>query len=223
MVDHSIQLHPIERSLLEILTISDHISVEKLVEKSNLSVDQVRRGIEWLKFKKLISSVDKYYTVISLGSNGLKAGKEGLPERRLLNAIKKGNKTVASVLKSGFLRPDEINAAIAAAKRNDWIQFSQLQNGDKILLLTAESDRLSSIEKLLQKLVNFDNGIEVSELSSEEKHAIDLLKKRPNYIVENEHKYSEIILLKSGKKLAQVNSISNDNFDRKLTTDMIVA
>ena len=223
MVDDSIQLHPIEKSLLEILAISDHISVEKLVETSNLSVDQVRRGIEWLKFKKLISSIEKYYTVISLGSNGLKAGKEGLPERRLLNAIKKGNKTVASVLNSGFLKPDEINAAIAIAKRNDWIQFSQLQNGDKILLLTAESDLLSSEEKLLQKLINFDNGIQVSELSSEEEHAIDLLKKRPNYIVENEHKYSEIILLKSGKKLAQVNSISNDNFDRKLTTDMIVS
>src|ERR671927_108357 len=146
MVDHSIQLHPIERSLLEILTISDHISVEKLVEKSNLSVDQVRRGIEWLKFKKLISSVDKYYTVLSLGSNGFKAAKEGLPERRLLKAIKKGNKTVKSVLKSGFLKPDEINAAIAVAKRNHWIQFTQLQNGNKEFLLTGQSDYLSSEE-----------------------------------------------------------------------------
>ncbi len=223
MVDDSIQLHPIEKLLLNILAISDHISVEKLVESSKLSVDQVRRGIEWLKFKKLISSVDKYYTVISLGSNGIEAGKEELPERRLVNAIKKGNKTVASVLKSGFLRPDEINAAIAVAKRNHWIQFAQLQNGYKILLLTAEADHLSSEEKLLQKLANFDNGVEVSGLNSEEKHAINLLKRRPNYIVEAEHKYSEIILLESGKKLAQVNYTSNDNFERKLTPDMIVS
>jgi phenylalanyl-tRNA synthetase alpha chain len=223
MVDDSIRLHPIEKSLLEILAISNHISVEKLVEMSNLSVDQVRRGIEWLKFKKLISSVDKCYTVFSLGSNGLKAGKEGLPERRLVNTIKKGNKTVASILKSGFLKPDEINAAIAVSKRNHWIQFSQLQNGDKMLLLTAEADLLSSEEKLLQKLANFDDGVEVSELTSEEKYASDLLKRRPNYIVETEHKYSEIILLESGKKLAQVSYTSNDNFERRLTTDMIVS
>jgi phenylalanyl-tRNA synthetase alpha chain len=223
MVDDSIRLHPIEKSLLEILAISNHISVEKLVEMSNLSVDQVRRGIEWLKFKKLISSVDKCYTVFSLGSNGLKAGKEGLPERRLVNTIKKGNKTVASILKSGFLKPDEINAAIAVSKRNHWIQFSQLQNGDKMLLLTAEVDLLSSEEKLLQKLANFDDGVEVSELTSEEKYASDLLKRRPNYIVETEHKYSEIILLESGKKLAQVSYTSNDNFERRLTTDMIVS
>jgi phenylalanyl-tRNA synthetase alpha chain len=223
MVDDSIQLHPIEKSLLERLANSDHISVEKLVETSNLSVDQVRRGIEWLKFKKLISSVDKFYTVISLGSNGLEAGKKGLPERRLVNAIKKGNKTVTAVLKSGFLEQDEINAAIAVAKRNHWIQFTQLQDRGKLFILTAEADFLSSEEKLLQKLAKLNNGVEVSELTSEEKQAIDLLKRRPNYIVETERKYSEIILLEGGRKLAQARYTSKDNFERKLTTDMILS
>src|ERR1041384_5449339 len=121
MVDDSPELHPIEKLLLERLADRDPISIEKLGETSDLSVDQVRRGIEWLKFKKLIASVDKLFVVISLGSNGLEACKKGLPERRLVNAIKNGYDTVASVLKSGFLKSDEINAAIAIAKRNDWI------------------------------------------------------------------------------------------------------
>ena len=223
MVDDSPQLHPIEKLLLERLANSDPISIEKLVETSDLSVDQVRRGIEWLKFKKLIASIDKLYAVISLGSNGFEACKKGLPERRLVNAIKNGNNSVASVLKSGFLKPDEINAAIAIAKRNHWIQFTQLQNGDKKFLLTAEADFLSSEEKLLQKVVNLNNSVEVFELSSEEKQAIKLLKRRPNYITEHEHKYSEIILLESGRRLIQTMYTGTDNLERKLTTDMIVS
>ncbi|HYZ51156.1 MAG TPA: phenylalanine--tRNA ligase subunit alpha, partial [Nitrososphaeraceae archaeon] len=153
MVDDSPQLHPIEKLLLERVANSDRISIEKLFETSGLSADQVRRGIEWLKFKKLIASIDKLRCVISLGPNGFEASKKGLPERRLVNAIKNGNDSVASVLKGGVLRLDEINAAIAIAKRNHWIQFTQLQNGDKKFLLTAEADFLSSEEKLLQKLV----------------------------------------------------------------------
>jgi len=223
MVDDSPQLHPIEKLLLKRLANSDHISIEKLVETSDLSVDQVRRGIEWLKFKKLIASIDKLYAVISLGSNGFEACKKGLPERRLVNAIKNGNNSVASVLKSGFLKPDEINAAIAIAKRNDWIQFTQLQNGDKNFLSTAEADFLSCEEKLLQKLVKLNNGVQVSELSPEEKQAIELLKRRPNYIVEDEHKYSEIILLEAGRRLTQTMYTGTDNLERKLTTDMIVS
>jgi phenylalanyl-tRNA synthetase alpha chain len=224
MVDHISRLHPIEKSLLERLAISDRISVEKLVEMSDLSIDQVRRGIEWLKFKKLVSSADRSFTVISLGVIGFKAAKEGLPERRLVNTIEKGNKTMASVLKSGILRSDELNAAIAVAKRNHWIEFAQMQNEDKIFIVTAAAHYLSSEEKLLQKLVKLDNNsIEVSELTHEEKQAFDLLKRRPSYVLENEHKYSEIILLESGRKLAQAAFASKDKLERKLTSDMIVS
>lgn len=223
MVDDSPQLHPIEKLLLKRLANSDHISIEKLVETSDLSVDQVRRGIEWLKFKKLIASIDKLYVVISLGSNGFEACKKGLPERRLVNAIKNGYTSVASVLKSGFLKPDEINAAIAIAKRNNWIQFTQLQNGDKKFLSTAEADFLSCEEKLLQKLVKLNSSVQVSELSSEEKQAFELLKRRPKYIVEDGYKYSEIILLESGRRLTHTMYTDTDNLERKLTPDMIVS
>jgi phenylalanyl-tRNA synthetase alpha chain len=61
----SSKLHPIERSLLQVLATDEQISVEKIAHISNLSIDQVRRGIEWLKFKNLISFTDKSVTNIS--------------------------------------------------------------------------------------------------------------------------------------------------------------
>jgi phenylalanyl-tRNA synthetase alpha chain len=145
------ELHPIEKSLLRALLPNGRLSIEKLIEAANLSTDQVRRGIEWLKFKGLISSNDKSFTVISLGSRGQERLKEGLPERRLVNAVKEGNKTLTSILKNGLLKSDEINAAIAVAKRNRWIDLSQFQTSDKVILLAASAaDNLSEEEKLLQ-------------------------------------------------------------------------
>ena len=94
------------------------MSIEDLVDSTNQSIDQVRRGIEWLKFKNLISLKDRSSVIVSLGRNGQKAVVEGLPERRLVNAVRQGNKTPASILESGLLKPNEINAAIAAAKRS---------------------------------------------------------------------------------------------------------
>ena len=129
------------------------MSIEDLVNNTNQSIDQVRRGIEWLKFKNLISLNERSSIILSLGSNGQNAAVQGLPERRLVNAVKEGRKTFAAILESKSLKPNEINAAVAAAKRNQWIEFKQADSSnDKIIVLTTSADNLAEEEKLLQKL-----------------------------------------------------------------------
>lgn len=216
------QLHPIERSLLKALAPNGRMPLEKLIEAASLGTDKARRGIEWLKFKNLISSNDKSSIVISLGISGREAAEQGLPERRFVNIIKEGNKTLTSILKKGLLNPNEINAAIANAKRNHWIDLSQFQTRDKVILLTSSADNLSSEEKLLQKLFK-ENNIEIYELSEEERKAFDLLRRRPNYVVETENKYSEIVLSNAGKKILE--SILKDEaiLERSLTPEIITS
>ena len=76
------------------------------MEKSTqLSPDQIRRGIEWLKLKDL-AIVDelKSSSTIRLGKNGLDSFEKGLPERRLLNLIKNGPKKLSDIQKElGFV------------------------------------------------------------------------------------------------------------------------
>jgi phenylalanyl-tRNA synthetase alpha chain len=214
-------LHPIEKSLLMALAPSGRLPMEKLTEAANLSTDQIRRGIEWLKFKGLISSNDKNFTIISLGSSGQEGLREGLPERRLVNALKEGNNTLTAILKSGLLKPNEINAAIAVAKRNRWIDLSQFQTRDKVILLdTAATDNLSEEEKLVQKIFA-QNSVETSELSTEERNALDRLRRRPDYLVETERKYSEIILSDAGKKILESNFPPGATLERSLTPEII--
>jgi phenylalanyl-tRNA synthetase alpha chain len=59
MQDNESQLHPIEKSLLKTLASNQPMSIENLSHITGLNIDQVRRGIEWLKYKNLISMRDK--------------------------------------------------------------------------------------------------------------------------------------------------------------------
>jgi phenylalanyl-tRNA synthetase alpha chain len=116
-------LHPIEQSILISLSNSDHVLIDSLVTSTGLSIDQIRRGIEWLKFKKLILVEQISTQRVFITSSGTEAAKNGLPERKLVNSLKDGNVTLAQVLASGAVKNEEINAAIAGARRNQWIQL----------------------------------------------------------------------------------------------------
>ncbi|MGH9992966.1 MAG: phenylalanine--tRNA ligase subunit alpha, partial [Nitrososphaera sp.] len=48
-------LHAIERALIKALKNGDSLTLQGLAEKTNLEIDQVRRGVEWLKFKNFAS------------------------------------------------------------------------------------------------------------------------------------------------------------------------
>jgi phenylalanyl-tRNA synthetase alpha chain len=84
--------HDIEKKIINSLKENSIQSPETLEKSTQLSPDQVRRGIEWLKLKDLAIVDESKSSVISLGKNGLDSFEKGLPERRLLNLVKIGLK-----------------------------------------------------------------------------------------------------------------------------------
>jgi phenylalanyl-tRNA synthetase alpha chain len=96
-------LHPIEKKIIKSLKESKSSTPEKLVESTTLSIDQIRRGMEWLKLKGLAEIKEIEKTTLKLGKNGLDAKNNGLPERKLVNNILDGPKSfdeVRNILKS---------------------------------------------------------------------------------------------------------------------------
>lgn len=204
-------LHPIERSILNSLSSSDYIPVSSLVANTGLPIDQVRRGIEWLKFKRLIVIEQISTQRIFITSEGMEAAKNGLPERRLVNSLKEGNVTLAQVLASGSIKNEEINAAIAGARRNQWIQLI-----DGKIIATPFVATQSPEEIFLE---NMGETIEVSKLTDEEKRALEQLKKRPNFIEIKEEKESLISLTDAARQI--IPRLSQENLERRLTTELI--
>src|ERR687894_1430971 len=204
-------LHPIERSILNSLSSSDHIPVSSLVANTGLPIDQVRRGIEWLKFKRLIVVEQISTQRIFITSEGVEAAKNGLPERRLVNSLKEGNVTLAQVLASGAIKNEEINAAIAGARRNQWIQLI-----DGKIIPTPFVATQSPEEIFLE---NMRETIEISKLTDGEKRALEQLKKRPNFIEIKEEKESLISLTDAARQI--IPRLSQENLERRLTTELI--
>jgi phenylalanyl-tRNA synthetase alpha chain len=210
----STPLHPIERDLLKSLAEAGSITIEKLATITHLDIDQVRRGVEWLKFKNMISVEESSSFVVSLTRRGQDAAASGLPERKLVEAVNGGSDTVEKVRQSGLLNKDEVNAAVSAARRNGWIQFS---DGGRISVSGAESH--SPEELILKKLLNA--SLDLSALREDERRAVELLKKRPDYITLKEAKQARISITQAGKEALQ--NPDAGRMERKLTTEMITS
>jgi len=230
-MSNSIKLHPIERSLLQILATNQQISTERIAHISNLSIDQVRRGIEWLKFKNLISLTDKSITIIMSASNIESTIIQELPERMLVKTIKeKGKKNLETGehyisikdLKQDFSFGNNTSAAFQHALRNKWIEQRKTSNREKEIVVTLLANDQSAEEKLLQKL-NSQKKITKSNLNPEELQAFDLLKKRPGYLIEKKEKTTEISLSSEGKQLLLTLIHRPALEERRLTPEMITS
>ena len=185
-------LHLIEKQIIKSLKESKSATPEQLSESTKLSIDQVRRGIEWLKLKGLAEIKEVEKITIKLGKNGLDAKNNGLPERKLVNEIKDGSKLLDEI--KNFLKSD-FNAAIAYAKKNDWIQIEKTNGSSKILL---KGNALQSPEEKLIDLIGFD---EKSQNDIEDSEALESLKKRPDFITEIFTKLKTISLSEKAKDI----------------------
>ncbi len=189
--------------------------MDLLASVTQLSMDQVRRGIEWLKFKNLISISESSTSKVYLAPENVPATIIGLPERRLVNAVKDGKNTIAEMLANRILKSEEVNAAIANAKRNQWIQF--VEGGKMVATTLAEK---KSPEEIF--LEGFQGGINITELTDEQKKGFELLKKRPNYLEIREQKESRVSLTESGRKLLPALEVEKPQ-ERRLTSELITS
>ncbi len=125
-------LHVIEKKIIKSLQENPEQSLEELAASAGQSLDQTRRGIEWLRHKKLVTITDRSDdTMVELGKNGLELPGSTLPERRLLNLLKDGPQPLPKVRDAmGSL----FGAAMGIVKRNGWVV---VVDGDNALSLTS--------------------------------------------------------------------------------------
>jgi len=164
--------HDIEKKIIRELRDSTESTPERLEQKTGLSADQVRRGVEWLRLKSLAVVDETVETAVSLGKNGLDALENGLPERRLLDLVRDGPQKIPDLQKR--LR-SLFGPAVGLAKRNGWIQA----NGDEISIRNYP-DRLPA-ESVLASIGK--EKVPLAKIPDQESYG--LLKKRPDFVAES--------------------------------------
>jgi len=186
-------LHDIERQIVKALQSEPNLTEEQLVQKTKLSMDQIRRGVEWLRQKKLADVSETIKISSSLGKNGLDSLKNGLPERRLVNLVKDGPKTFDEIRSS--LQGSDFNVAIANAKKNDWISIEKMETGSKISL---KQEPVQTPEELMISTIG-EKTISSNPLSMFP--ALKPLMERPDFIIKHEEKTKTVSLSEPGKKI----------------------
>jgi len=223
-----LNLHKIEKKIILTLVKRDKLDSEELCSSTNLSVDSVRRGIEWLKYKGLVSvSVRKESLIQQISKPSEDKTSEDkigvidhltLPERRIIDEIKKTgrkNITISELAKLGHLSNIEFSAGIQNAIRNEW-----LIKGAGSLNLTSDHNKPSPEEVLLERISKLKE-IKLSELTDKELQGYNLLKRRPGYIKEIVEKSFVISLSSEGKKIASVLKNGDINEIGTLTSEML--
>ena len=179
-------LHDIEKKIIDSLQKKSEQTPEQLSESTELSIDQIRRGIEWLRLKEFANVIESSKVTISLGRNGIDSLKNGLPERKLMDLIKDGSKSFEEIRKT--LSGAGFNAAIANAKKNGWVNIEKTDSGSTI------STKEKPVETPEEKLISLIGDKSIPEEQIENKLALKFLLQRPDYVLQNTEK-SKIISL----------------------------
>ena len=186
-------LHDIEKKIIEVLKSKPNQTTEQLSEITELSIDQIRRGIEWLRLKDLANVSDSTKKFITLGKNGLEALKNGLPERKLISLIHDSPKSFDEIRSN--LSGLGFNAAIANARKNGWVKIEKTESGQII------SKKEEAVETPEEKLLSFIGEKNVSDEEIENKMALKFLMNRPDFIIEHEETTKSILLSNKGKEI----------------------
>jgi phenylalanyl-tRNA synthetase alpha chain len=220
-------LHKIEKKILLTLVKHNKIDIEKLATMANLSLDNVRRGIEWLKYKGIVLVSIQKESIIKLISKAQEPSSLEdksvidhltLPERRIIHGIKKTgqkNTKIGTLAKLCQMSKIEFSVGIQNAIKNGWL----IKESDT-LKITNSSERLSLEETLLEKILKLKK-IKLSELSNKELQGFNLLKKRPGYVKETIEKSFVISLTNEGKKIASSISSEDENEIGTITSEIL--
>lgn len=198
-------LHSIERAALSALGGAGEAGMGEadLAAAAGLSADQARRGIEWLRHKGLADVGEMSEAVVSIGPAGGAAGKGGLPERRLLEALAAAGGPVPAGDLQETMGAD-FGPAMGIARRGGWASAGP---GGAVGLVGGRyggADAAISVhEGLLRRLAGAGKaGVPAGSLPAAEAEALASLRRRPGYVSERTSKSRAVRLTAEGGREA---------------------
>ncbi|MFQ5800769.1 MAG: phenylalanine--tRNA ligase subunit alpha [Candidatus Hydrothermarchaeales archaeon] len=166
-------LHPIEKEVLLTLKDSGPSSPERIAASSGLDKNAVMRSLDWLSSKGLVKIEESFDDFISLGNEGKKYVKVGLPERRAAELLRSGEKSIEELRK--VLSQKEVSIAIGWLKKKG---MASIRGGR--LSLTEEGGKTTPDERLLEMLQK--GKVRRSEIPRELQEGIRHLSSRKDVI-----------------------------------------
>ncbi|MDE1858344.1 MAG: phenylalanine--tRNA ligase subunit alpha [Thaumarchaeota archaeon] len=203
----STSLHPIEQKVLAALASAGAVSFETLVGATSLQEDQVRRALQWLSSKKLVSITESVQTRLEAVRTP--------PELELVRKVGEASRLLSvEDLKDMFSSPQEFSAAFGRARGSGWIRV----DGEQVpAVWVTDSNGPEVMRSLLASLAS---GKPESELSEAQAALVPDLVKR-GILVRGETRSTTVAITEEGRQAA-TSAPAGEGIDR-LTPEVLAS
>lgn len=178
------ELHIYEKKLLKELKANKNSTPEEIAKKEKLDIKSVMSAAGSLASKNIIDVKKDVEEKFSLTNDGFKYAEIGLPERRVLSALKdKHELAMKDLAAEANLDKNEINIAIGWLVRKSWAKV----NKGVVTVTDVGLDSLNKLgddEKLLDLFIK-NNELNPDDLTEDMKKGLSNLKDRKNLIAED--------------------------------------
>ncbi|MGD8545336.1 MAG: phenylalanine--tRNA ligase subunit alpha [Candidatus Bathyarchaeota archaeon] len=206
------------KTLLTIEKLGGKASVQQISEEGNLSKSAIMRAALTLKDQELIEILERKQTTIELNDEGRFYAENGLPERRLINALKNldGKAPIKKTVKKAGLQKQSVPIALGWLRRKKWATINT--KTDELKLTKPEKEFAD--EQLLE-LLNKKGKVLVEDLDTELQSEFKVLKRR-KLLKTHEETRRTIEITKNGWKTIE-QGITVPNKVTQLTPELIIS
>ena len=206
-----LSLSPIERKLLPFLEAN---KFNELAEKSGLDETTIKRALQFLANKGLVTLKKESKKIVDIDVNGVLYKKNGFPERRLISIIsEKAPIALKDAKIQSNLSENEFTIALGVLKEKDLIKIE----AGKIIFTKSKEELIKKFpeEKFLEILPAPPENLK------EHQEIIEKLKKRKNIILIEEKETTSFEITSECKELIKNLQTFKQDLIEQLTPDLI--
>lgn len=185
-----------QKTLLALQRLSGKATAEQVIQNSGLADTAVMRAALTLSEKGFVQITEKPLTAITLNEEGKLHAEKGLPERRLITALRKldDKAPLQAVVEKAELEQTFVPIALGWLHRKGWATIT-----GKEKLLTLQQTPTEGTDETLLQLLNQKGEMVMESLGKSLQEAVEVLKRR-KLIEINEKTARELILTDAGWK-----------------------
>ncbi len=204
-------LHPLERKILPLLV--KHRTAAEICKASGLSETEVLRALQWLSNKQLAETSESHTELVWLDTNGEKYAKQGMPERRFLEAAE-NHKGIDEIRKAAGLEEDELSICLGMLRKNCAIELKNRE-----VLITPHGKKLLQGPMPAEEFLRRRFPAETGKLGPTQQKALAELRQRKAIVKVTKARQVNVQLTKPG--LEALRRGIREGMEEKLTPQML--
>jgi phenylalanyl-tRNA synthetase alpha chain len=169
-------LHPLERRVLEALKPHPVQWDHEVMQGTGLDESRLSMALGWLLTKEIIKVEEEKITrFVAITDLGKKYAERGIPEKRILERIRAGEKMAVKTLREqGDMDPSEVSTAVGNLRNKDH-EIARVGPGGVLeatgVPLPTEIE--DTLPEMLKRLSSAGGAVNHSELTSDERRLLD--------------------------------------------------